>query len=99
MRKDGNAFWASVVVDAIHDETGALMGFAKVTRDLTEKRAAEERLRHSQKLEAVGQLTGGVAQDFNNYLTAVIGNLVLLPTTLPAQERGRPVARPALRAP
>ncbi len=98
MRKDGNAFWASVVVDAIHDETGALMGFAKVTRDLTEKRAAEERLRHSQKLEAVGLLTGGVAHDFNNLLTAIIGNLELLATTLPAQERVQRYADAALRA-
>ncbi|HKQ12579.1 MAG TPA: PAS domain S-box protein [Steroidobacteraceae bacterium] len=75
VRKDGRRFWASVVIDAIYDETGAVVGFAKVTRDLTERRAIEEQLRQSQKMEAIGQLTGGVAHDFNNLLTVIVGNL------------------------
>jgi len=75
VRKDGSRFWASVVVNAIHDGQGELIGFAKVTRDLTERRAAEEQLRQVQKMESVGQLTGGVAHDFNNLLTVIIGNL------------------------
>ncbi|MPZ34925.1 MAG: response regulator [Rhodospirillales bacterium] len=75
VRKDGSQFWASVVINAIHDGEGELMGFAKVTRDLTERRAAEEQLRQAQKMESVGQLTGGVAHDFNNLLTVIIGNL------------------------
>ena len=44
VRKDGTAFWANAVIDAIHDESGQLVGFAKITRDLTERRAAEEQL-------------------------------------------------------
>ncbi|MFC0204580.1 GAF domain-containing protein [Novosphingobium soli] len=75
LRRDGTEFWASVVVDAIRDEEGTLIGFAKITRDLTERRAVEERLRQSQKMEAVGQLTGGIAHDFNNLLTVISGNL------------------------
>ena len=82
MRKDGTRFWASVVLDAIHDETGAFIGFAKITRDITERREVQialqqtqEQLAQSQKMEAIGQLTGGVAHDFNNLLTIVIGNL------------------------
>jgi PAS domain S-box-containing protein len=75
VRKDGSRFWASVVINAIHDSKGELIGFAKVTRDLTERRAAEEQLRQVQKMESVGQLTGGVAHDFNNLLTVIIGNL------------------------
>jgi len=74
-RKDGTRFWASVVVDAIHDEEGKLIGFAKITRDLTEKRFVDEQLRQSQKMEAVGHLTGGVAHDFNNLLTIITGNM------------------------
>lgn len=78
VRKDGTQFWASVVINAIRDSKGEVIGFAKVTRDLTERRAAEERLQQSQKMEGIGQLTGGVAHDFNNLLTVIIGNLEAL---------------------
>jgi PAS domain S-box-containing protein len=97
-RKDGTAFWANVVIDAIRDETGKLAGFAKVTRDLTEKRAAEEQRRRAQKMEAIGQLTGGVAHDFNNLLTAIIGNLEVLTTVLSAHEPARRYVEAATRA-
>ncbi|MFC7551154.1 PAS domain S-box protein [Pseudoroseomonas wenyumeiae] len=83
-RKDGTRFWASVVIDAIYDE-GTLVGFAKITRDLTERREAQQQLEQSrellfqaQKMEAVGQLTGGLAHDFNNLLTGISGSLELL---------------------
>ena len=84
VRKDGTHFWAHVVIDAIRDETGALLGFAKITRDITERVEAQraldearEALFQAQKLEAVGQLTGGVAHDFNNLLMAIQGSLEL----------------------
>jgi PAS domain S-box-containing protein len=82
VRKDGSKFWASVVIDAIRDTTGEVVGFAKVTRDITERteaqralRETQEQLAASQKMEAVGQLSGGIAHDFNNLLMIVIGNL------------------------
>ncbi|WP_312406545.1 PAS domain-containing sensor histidine kinase [Rhizobium sp.] len=82
VRKDGTRFWATVIIDAIRDDTGNLIGFAKVTRDITEKREAQEALQRTQeelfqaqKMEAVGQLTGGIAHDFNNLLTAILGSL------------------------
>ncbi|MCW3849568.1 PAS domain S-box protein [Sphingomonas sp. LB-2] len=78
VRKDGSRFWASVVIDPIRNDDGRLIGFAKVTRDLTEKRAIEEQLRQSQKMEAVGQLTGGLAHDFNNLLTGISGSLEMM---------------------
>jgi PAS domain S-box-containing protein len=78
VRKDGTRFWANVLIDAIRDDAGELIGFAKVTRDMTERRAVEERLRQAQKMEAIGQLTGGVAHDFNNLLTVIFGNLETL---------------------
>ena len=78
VRKDGTRFWASVLINAIRNSAGEVIGFAKVTRDLTERRATEERLQQSQKMEGIGQLTGGVAHDFNNLLTIIIGNLEAL---------------------
>jgi PAS domain S-box-containing protein len=82
VRKDGTTFFASVVIDAIRDEAGTVIGFAKVTRDITERMETQKRLREaeaqlaaSQKLEAVGQLSGGIAHDFNNLLMIVQGNL------------------------
>jgi PAS domain S-box-containing protein len=85
VRKDGTRFWASVVIDAIRDEAGQPIGFAKITRDITEKRntaialeKAREQLAQVQKLEAIGQLTGGVAHDFNNLLMVISGRLEIL---------------------
>src|SRR3974390_3496728 len=84
VRKDGTFFWASVVIDPIH-EGGTLVGFAKITRDITERREAQlkleemqKQLAEAQKLDALGQLTGGVAHDFNNILMIISGSLHFL---------------------
>ncbi len=89
-RKDGSRFWASIVIDAIRDDFGDIIGFAKITRDITEKmetqRALEqtrEELFQAQKMEAIGQLTGGIAHDFNNLLMAVLGSLEILKKRMP----------------
>src|SRR5258708_1256647 len=86
LRKDGTRFWANVIIDAIHSD-GQLVGFAKITRDITERRDAEARLRQAQKMEAVGQFTGGAAHDFNNLLMAILGSLELLRKRLPNDPR------------
>jgi PAS domain S-box-containing protein len=82
VRKDGSFFWASVVIDPIRGDDGKLIGYAKITRDITERRDAQmaferlqKQLAESQKMDALGQLTGGVAHDFNNLLMVVTGNI------------------------
>ena len=96
VRKDGSLFWANVVIDAIRDETGNLVGFAKITRDITERRNAQEALERAhqqlalaQKMEALGQLTGGVAHDFNNLLMVVSGQAQALLRRLTDQKNAR----------
>jgi PAS domain S-box-containing protein len=91
VRKDGTTFWAGAVLNAIRSPEGELLGFAKITRDLTERRAADERARQAQKMEGIGQITGGVAHDFNNLLTIIIGNLETLERNLkgPSFDRDR----------
>ncbi|MBR0872729.1 PAS domain S-box protein [Bradyrhizobium tropiciagri] len=95
VRKDGSFFWASVVIDPIRDADGELVGFAKITRDISERREAQQKLEQvqrqlaeSQKMDALGQLTGGVAHDFNNLLMIISGNLHRIKREV-ASERGR----------
>jgi PAS domain S-box-containing protein len=97
IRKDGTRFWASILIDAIHSPDGELIGFAKITRDMTERRAMQEQLHQSQKMEAVGQLTGGVAHDFNNLLTVILGNLDTIGRHAPPNERLRRAIEQASR--
>eukprot|EP00913_Durusdinium_trenchii_P010558 g9902.t1 len=104
MRKDGTTFWAHVVIDAIRDEQGQLLGFAKITRDITEKVEAQralartrEELFQAQKMEAIGQLTGGIAHDFNNLLMAIMGSLEILRKRMPEDPSLTPLLDNALQ--
>jgi PAS domain S-box-containing protein len=99
VRKDGSLFWANSVIDRITDEKGAVIGFAKITRDITERRNAQLALQEAQaqraqaqKMEALGQLTGGVAHDFNNLLMIVGGHLQSLKRLVADDEKGRRAA-------
>jgi PAS domain S-box-containing protein len=96
VRKDGSLFWANVVIEPIRDERGALIGFTEITRDITERRetqvalqkARDERDR-AQRMEALGELTGGVAHDFNNVLMIVSGYVEILKTLVAGDAKGR----------
>ncbi|MDZ3992914.1 two-component system sensor histidine kinase NtrB [Pseudomonas sp. Teo4] len=81
VRKDGTQFWALAALDVIRDAQGQVIGLAKVTRDITDRRdsalqldAMRAQLFQAQKLEALGQLTGGLAHDFNNLLTIILNS-------------------------
>jgi PAS domain S-box-containing protein len=95
VRKDGSFFWASVIIDPIRDDLGRFVGYAKITRDITERREAQQKLERvqrqlaeSQKLDALGQLTGGVAHDFNNLLMVLTGHLPALEKLVGSDQRG-----------
>jgi len=85
VRKDGTRFWAHVIIDPVRNQLGELVGYAKVTRDVTERKAAEEALEQakealfqSQKMDAIGKLTGGISHDFNNLLNIISNGLHVL---------------------
>jgi PAS domain S-box-containing protein len=89
LRKDGSRFYGSIVMDAIRNDSGELVGFAKLIRDITKQHAAEialdtarEQMAQAQKMEALGQLTGGIAHDFNNLLMIVSGYAQILQSRL-----------------
>ena len=99
IRKDGSRFWANVVITALRNTEGELIGFAKVTRDLTRRREHEEKARQliaaqaaqaeADKLETVRTLSGGVAHEINNTMMVVLGlsQFLLDETQLPADRR------------
>lgn len=104
VRKDGTRFMAHVVIDSIRDSSGEIIGFAKITRDVTERNQTQSALEHarealfqSQKMEAIGQLTGGIAHDFNNLLAAVIGSLELVRKRVAYDPRVTPLLENAMQ--
>ncbi|MDY0833574.1 hybrid sensor histidine kinase/response regulator [Pseudomonas sp. SED1] len=94
LRKDGTGFLAHVVIDPIKNEQGELVGFAKITRDVTESVQAQQEIKETrealfqaQKMESLGQLTGGIAHDFNNLLMVILGSLELAKKRVPPDSR------------
>jgi PAS domain S-box-containing protein len=88
-KKDGSDYTERVTISAVHDEAGRIVNYIAVKQDTTAQAQLEEQLRQSQKLEAIGQLAGGVAHDFNNLLTVIGGYSSILLGKLPADSPHR----------
>ncbi|HEX9078858.1 MAG TPA: PAS domain S-box protein [Desulfuromonadaceae bacterium] len=88
-KKNGEYFWEMALVSPIRDQNGAISNFIAIKEDITERKRLENQLRHSQKMEAIGQLAGGIAHDFNNILTAIIGYATIMQMQISAESRLR----------
>ncbi|MEW6338290.1 MAG: PAS domain S-box protein [Acidobacteriota bacterium] len=77
-RRDGTLYQEEATITPIRDGAGTIVGFVGVKRDVTREVALEQELRESQKVQAIGQLAGGVAHDFNNLLQALLGSVEML---------------------
>jgi len=104
LRKDGTRFRANVVIDPVFED-GRLVGFAKITRDITERYQAQQKLEQarktlveSQKMESIGKLTLGLAHDFNNLTTIIINSLELIEHRPDADARTRELVQTAMHA-
>jgi PAS domain S-box-containing protein len=96
--KSGDAFWIELDIVPIADERGWFTHWVAVERDITERKQLEDRLRQFQRMDAIGQLTGGVAHDFNNLLTVMLGNAELLVEQLAGQPNLAGAARLIVQA-
>lgn len=96
LTKDEKIYWIRLSVTAILNDEAEAVNYVFVAEDITDHKRNEEMLRNSQKMEAVGQLTGGVAHDFNNLLGIIMGNLELLEMSLQGQPKQLERIRQAL---
>jgi len=92
-RKGGTKFWNELSISPVRGENGTLTHYVGVLADVTQRRQLEHQFRQAQKMEAVGQLAGGVAHDFNNLLTVISGYSELLLGMLPANDPKRDAIR------
>ena len=97
-RKDGTLYWTNTIISSLRDAKDKIIGYLGVGEDVTEQVKLEDQLRHAQKMEAIGQLTGGVAHDFNNLLGIIRGNLDLLQDSIGNPRRQLEVLREVLEA-
>ncbi|HIJ88112.1 MAG TPA: PAS domain S-box protein [Desulfuromonadales bacterium] len=82
-KKNGQLYWEQALIAPIRDDNGVITHFIAIKEDITERKQLEAQLRHSQKMDAVGQLAGGIAHDFNNILTAIVGYASIIHLKLP----------------
>ena len=91
IRKDGRAIDVSLTISPIRDKDGTVRGASHIARDITEQKKLQQQLLHTQKLESIGVLAGGVAHDFNNLLVGILANSSMVASALPASDPLREV--------
>jgi PAS domain S-box-containing protein len=100
-KKNGELYWEEALIAPIRDETGTTTHFIAIKENISERKELEGQLRHAQKMDAIGQLAGGVAHDFNNILTAIIGYAsimhIKLPTGSPLKKNAEQIMETAER--
>lgn len=84
-KKNGEYYWEMALISPIRNQAGTITHFIAIKEDITDRKKLENQLRHSQKMEAVGQLAGGIAHDFNNILTAIIGYATIMQIRIAAE--------------
>lgn len=90
IKKNGDLYWELALIAPIRDSNGDITHYMAIKEDITERKRMENQLRHSQKMEAIGQLAGGIAHDFNNILTAIIGYTTILQMKIPEDSPLKP---------
>jgi two-component system NtrC family sensor kinase len=96
-RKDGTLYWERALIAPVRNSAGAMTHFLAIKEDITQQKVLEEQYRQAQKMEAVGQLAGGVAHDFNNILQSMLGYSGLLVDRLPKESETREFANEIAR--
>ncbi len=97
-RKDGSIFYEHAIISALHNEDGAITHYMAVKEDITEKKSIMAQLIHSQKMESIGELAGGLAHDLNNILCVVNGYATMLKITMPQHEEPQQILEATSRA-
>jgi PAS domain S-box-containing protein len=88
-KKNGELFWELASISPMRNSEGIITHYIAMKEDITEQKKLETQLRHSQKMEAIGQLAGGIAHDFNNIMTAIIGYASILDMKLDQESPSR----------
>lgn len=97
-RGNGEAYWVSLLISPIRESNGRTVAYVAISEDITERRRMVEHLRQAQKMEAVGQLTGGVAHDFNNILSVILTSAECLADDLEGDEGKTPLVATIVRS-
>ena len=97
-RKDGKLYEEDATISPVRDKDGDITNFIGVKRDVTKERQLENQIRHTNRMEAIGRLTGGVAHDFNNILTVILGYGDILLNSMPEDDPNRSKVREIVKA-